>query len=90
MNIFLLALLKEISTTTGIILDTTFTLKTVKGMLCEMKTNPTRFKGHRILFIHTGLSKYIVILFLVKENYTIMFQYSVENFMCCKHVYLYT
>ena len=47
-------LLSRISSTTGIMLDTTFTLKAVKGMMCEMKDNPSQFKGHRVLFIHTG------------------------------------
>ena len=40
---------------TGIAVDTTFTAKAVLGMLCEMKTRPDRFRGNRILFIHTGL-----------------------------------
>ena len=24
--------------------------------LCHMKINPTKFKGHNVLFIHTGMS----------------------------------
>lgn len=38
----------------GILLDYAYTLKAVKGMLGEMKTNPSRFKGNRVLYIHTG------------------------------------
>ena len=40
--------------TTGIALDTVFTGKAVLGMLSEMKRCPSRFRGNRILFIHTG------------------------------------
>lgn len=38
----------------GILLDNSNTLKAVNQLLIEMKTNPKRFKGNRILFIHTG------------------------------------
>jgi 1-aminocyclopropane-1-carboxylate deaminase/D-cysteine desulfhydrase-like pyridoxal-dependent ACC family enzyme len=44
----------EVSTQTGIVLDTTFTLPAMVGMMREMRENPGRFKGHRVLFIHTG------------------------------------
>lgn len=40
---------------TGILLDNSNTLKAVNQLLVEMKTNPKRFKGNRILFIHTGM-----------------------------------
>ena len=43
------------SSATGIVLDHVYTVKTVIGMLTEMKTNPSRFKGRRILYIHTGV-----------------------------------
>ena len=39
---------------TGLSLDPCYTLKGVRGMLGEMNSNPTRFKGTRILYIHTG------------------------------------
>lgn len=39
---------------TGLSLDPDFTMKAVKGMLTEMRERPHVFKGHRILFIHTG------------------------------------
>ena len=55
-------MLCDISTSTGIILDTVFTLKAVKGMLCEMKKTPDRFKGHRILFLHTGTDDSIIVI----------------------------
>ncbi|KAL9965383.1 hypothetical protein ACROYT_G029177 [Oculina patagonica] len=44
----------EISSTTGILLDQVYNIRAVTGMLAEMKTNPGRFKGRRILYIHTG------------------------------------
>ncbi|KAJ7384352.1 hypothetical protein OS493_022465, partial [Desmophyllum pertusum] len=44
----------EISSTTGILVDPVYNIKAIRGMLQEMKTNPGRFKGHRILYIHTG------------------------------------
>ena len=51
---FILAQLVEISSQTGIVLDPVYTLKGVRGMLAELKKNPKRFKGNRILYIHTG------------------------------------
>ena len=51
---FNLAQLVEISSQTGIVLDPVYTLKGVRGMLAELKKNPQRFKGNRILYIHTG------------------------------------
>ena len=44
----------EISTTTGIMVDPVYNVKSIRRMLHEMNTNPGRFKGHRILYIHTG------------------------------------
>ncbi|KAL9965368.1 hypothetical protein ACROYT_G029159 [Oculina patagonica] len=44
----------EISSTTGILLDHVYNIKAVTGMLAEMKNNPNRFKGRRVLYIHTG------------------------------------
>ncbi len=34
--------------------DPTYTLKAVRGMVSEMQKNPARFKGKRVLFLHTG------------------------------------
>ena len=56
----LLELLLEVSTQTGVVLDTTFTVKALRGLLSEMKKNPGRFKGRRILFIHTGTNISVV------------------------------
>ena len=44
----------EISRSTGILVDPVYNIKAVRGMLSEMKNNPGRFKGRRILYIHTG------------------------------------
>ena len=44
----------EISNTTGIMVDPVYNIKAIRGKLHEMKNNPGRFKGHRILYIHTG------------------------------------
>jgi len=44
----------EISSATGILIDPVYNIKAVRGMLSEMKYNPGRFKGRRILYIHTG------------------------------------
>ena len=46
----------EISRTTGILLDPVYNIKAIRGMITEMKNNPRRFKGQRILYIHTGKS----------------------------------
>ena len=51
---FILELIKETSHATGIILDPTYTGKTALALVTEMQTNPQRFKGQRLLFIHTG------------------------------------
>ncbi|KAL3846757.1 hypothetical protein ACJMK2_017718 [Sinanodonta woodiana] len=44
----------EVSQSTGIMLDPVYTGKAVKGMVYEIQNNPSRYKGNRILFIHTG------------------------------------
>ena len=44
----------KISRTTGIMVDPVYNIKSIGRMLHEMNTNPGRFKGHRILYIHTG------------------------------------
>ena len=35
-------------------MDPVYNIKAIRGMIHEMKNNPGRFKGHRILYIHTG------------------------------------
>ena len=49
-----LDLILEVILKTGLSLDPDFTAKAVRGMLGEMKNNPTRFQGRRVLFLHTG------------------------------------
>ncbi|XP_041357220.1 bifunctional D-cysteine desulfhydrase/1-aminocyclopropane-1-carboxylate deaminase, mitochondrial-like [Gigantopelta aegis] len=49
-----LDLITEISCKTGIILDPVYTGKGAYGMWHELKRNPDRFHGKRILFLHTG------------------------------------
>ncbi|XP_073256234.1 uncharacterized protein [Porites lutea] len=44
----------KISRTTGILVDPVYNIKAIRGMLTEMKNNPGRFKGKRVLYIHTG------------------------------------
>ncbi|XP_046543179.1 bifunctional D-cysteine desulfhydrase/1-aminocyclopropane-1-carboxylate deaminase, mitochondrial-like [Haliotis rubra] len=44
----------EVSSTTGVLVDPTYTGKAAWGLVQEMKNNPTRFKGRRVLFLHTG------------------------------------
>ena len=45
----------KIASSTGIVLDPTYTLKGVQGLLGELEKNPARFKGNRILYLHTGI-----------------------------------
>ena len=59
----------EIAISTGIMLDLVYTIKAVRGMLGEMKKNPARFKGNRVLFVHTGrysnmIASYLKCLFM--------------------------
>ncbi len=39
---------------TGIVMDPMFTVKSYLGMVGEMSKNPSVFKGRRVLYIHTG------------------------------------
>ena len=47
-------MIHTIASSTGVIFDPAFTMKVFRGMTCEMEKNPDRFKGRRVLFIHTG------------------------------------
>nr|XP_039268018.1 putative D-cysteine desulfhydrase 1, mitochondrial isoform X1 [Styela clava] len=49
----------EIAKTTGIYCDPVYVGKAIKGLMDELKNNPKRFKGERILFIHTGKRRHI-------------------------------
>ena len=56
-SVFLLPsseLIVDVCSTTGLPLDPEFCVKGVRGMLGEMKKNPERFAGRRVLFIHSG------------------------------------
>jgi D-cysteine desulfhydrase len=44
----------DIVTKTAVPLDPVYTLKGVRGLLGELKNNPSSFSGTRILYIHTG------------------------------------
>ncbi|XP_002121189.2 uncharacterized protein LOC100175554 [Ciona intestinalis] len=46
--------LHNIASTTGILCDPVYTGKAVKGMITELNNTPGRFKGNRVLYIHTG------------------------------------
>ncbi|XP_025079618.1 LOW QUALITY PROTEIN: bifunctional D-cysteine desulfhydrase/1-aminocyclopropane-1-carboxylate deaminase, mitochondrial-like [Pomacea canaliculata] len=46
--------ISQVAGSTGIFLDPTYTGKAALGMVKEIKRNPSRFKGNRILFLHTG------------------------------------
>ena len=48
-------LIVDVVRNTGVSLDPTFTIKALLGMITEMKVNPTRFQGKRVLFVHTGM-----------------------------------
>ena len=49
-----LELLVSIAQSTGIVLDPVYTLKAARGMIKEIDLNPSRFKGKKVLFLHTG------------------------------------
>lgn len=44
----------DVAMTTGIFLDGTYTGKAAFHMVKQMQTNPQRFRGKKILFLHTG------------------------------------
>ena len=48
----------ETSSSTGILLDPYYTGKGAMGMVRELSLHPERFKGKRVLFIHTGIAKF--------------------------------
>lgn len=49
-----LALLHDVARETGILLDPVYTGKTFFALQQELYSNPNRFQGKKILFIHTG------------------------------------
>ncbi|VDH96260.1 Hypothetical predicted protein [Mytilus galloprovincialis] len=46
--------IQSVSRSTGIILDPCYSGKGANGLVQELSSNPDRFQGNRILFIHTG------------------------------------
>ncbi|XP_071162953.1 uncharacterized protein [Mytilus edulis] len=46
--------IQSVSRSTGIILDPCYSGKGANGLVQELSSNPERFQGNRILFIHTG------------------------------------
>ena len=52
---FSAALIVDVFTQTGISLDPDFTMKATRGMIEEMKNNPGRFAGKRVLILQTGI-----------------------------------
>ncbi|XP_058079764.1 putative D-cysteine desulfhydrase 1, mitochondrial isoform X2 [Magnolia sinica] len=49
-----LKFVKEIATSTGVVLDPVYSGKAARGMLEDMAENPTKWQGRKVLFIHTG------------------------------------
>ncbi|XP_033106064.1 bifunctional D-cysteine desulfhydrase/1-aminocyclopropane-1-carboxylate deaminase, mitochondrial-like [Anneissia japonica] len=49
-----LEFITNVSMKTGVILDPTYTGKAAFGLVEHINTNPSAFKGKRILFVHTG------------------------------------
>jgi len=49
-----LKFVKDIATATGIVLDPVYSGKGVYGMLKDMSSNPAKWKGRKVLFVHTG------------------------------------
>ncbi|XP_077987678.1 uncharacterized protein LOC144442256 isoform X1 [Glandiceps talaboti] len=46
--------IRNTANSTGIVLDPVYTGKAARGVVEEMKNNPSRFKGKKVLFVHTG------------------------------------
>ena len=38
----------------GIVLDRVYTGKSVFGLMKELKNNPQRFRGNKVMWVHTG------------------------------------
>nr|CAB3451226.1 unnamed protein product [Digitaria exilis] len=49
-----LKFVKDIAATTGIVLDPVYSGKAAYGLLKDMAGNPAKWKGRKILFVHTG------------------------------------
>jgi len=55
----------SVARSTGILLDPTYTGKAANGLLKELTNNPHRFRGRRILFLHTGILSFVILTILV-------------------------
>ena len=53
-EVMIIDFILDVAAKTGIILDPVYTGKTALGLVRELNHNRDRFKGDRILFIHTG------------------------------------
>ncbi|KAL3342568.1 hypothetical protein AABB24_026548 [Solanum stoloniferum] len=49
-----LKFLKQVAETTGVILDPVYSGKAAYGMMKDMRENPRKWEGRKVLFIHTG------------------------------------
>ncbi|XP_057987751.1 bifunctional D-cysteine desulfhydrase/1-aminocyclopropane-1-carboxylate deaminase, mitochondrial [Hevea brasiliensis] len=49
-----LQFVQEVATATGVVLDPVYSGKAAYGMMKDMKENPKKWEGRKILFIHTG------------------------------------
>jgi len=49
-----LKFVKDVAAATGIVLDPVYSGKAAYGMLKDMSNNPTKWKGRKVLFLHTG------------------------------------
>ncbi|KAK9118014.1 hypothetical protein Scep_016107 [Stephania cephalantha] len=49
-----LAFIKEVAETTGVILDHVYSGKAAFGLWKDMKKNPSKWEGRKVLFVHTG------------------------------------
>ena len=50
----MLDLILSVTSETGVPIDPVFNVKSVKAMTTEMHLRPDRFKGSRVLYIHSG------------------------------------
>ena len=62
--------IREVALKTGIILDPVYTVKAAMGMVKELRKNPTRFRGRRILYLHTGERSMMVLLALIARTHS--------------------
>ncbi|XP_049396948.1 bifunctional D-cysteine desulfhydrase/1-aminocyclopropane-1-carboxylate deaminase, mitochondrial isoform X8 [Solanum stenotomum] len=49
-----LTFVKQVAETTGVILDPVYSGKAAYGMIEDMRENPRKWEGRKVLFIHTG------------------------------------